>query len=342
MTAAKTHHYRPSVEKIPLLEKEKAPEYTPPTKGVLSVLPASWVPYAELIRFDKPFGTFITQISQVMGLLYASSLLPASDLPLSLIASRTAQFGLWAFFMRSGVGCCWNDIVDRDLDALTPRCRNRPMARKAISLPSALTFLAVLTSLAFAAVWSMGTECVLVGAAMLTLSFIYPLGKRFTDFPQLILGSTFGMGIILGAYSVPGFVRTNKKEELMVATWCLAGALALLIAFNDVVYARADIADDIKSGVRGMAVKFRHHLGTLLGVMASSVVGLLVVVGREAGLGWCYYVFAVGGTAVNLGMVVGVVQRHEEVKVLPRVCFAATLLSINGGFVVEALLERRV
>src|SRR5258707_6618866 len=51
-----------------------------------------------------------------------------------------ALFFVGAFAMR-GAGCTWNDITDRDLDALVERTRSRPIPAGQVSVPPAAAFL---------------------------------------------------------------------------------------------------------------------------------------------------------------------------------------------------------
>lgn len=56
-------------------------------------------------------------------------------------------FGVGTVLMR-GVGCTINDIVDRKNDLHVARTKNRPIATGQVSLPKALAFLTVQSSLA--------------------------------------------------------------------------------------------------------------------------------------------------------------------------------------------------
>ena len=54
------------------------PAYQPPQTGFLSYLPATWVPYAELIRVTKPCGTYYFYYPFLFGTLFAACLSPAT------------------------------------------------------------------------------------------------------------------------------------------------------------------------------------------------------------------------------------------------------------------------
>ena len=46
--------------------------YTSPTSGLLSKIPRSWVPYAELVRLDKPAGTYYLFFPCLLSTLMAA------------------------------------------------------------------------------------------------------------------------------------------------------------------------------------------------------------------------------------------------------------------------------
>ena len=53
-----------------------------------------------------------------------------------------ALFWVGALLMR-GAGCTWNDILDRDLDAMVARTRDRPLPAGEITVRNALIWFAI-------------------------------------------------------------------------------------------------------------------------------------------------------------------------------------------------------
>src|ERR1700723_3731409 len=95
-------------------------------------------PYLRLARFDRPIGSWLL----LMPCWWSAALAAG-------VAHTTRQFPLTmvllvvgAFVMR-GAGCTWNDITDRDLDALVERPRSRPIPAGQVSVPQATAFLVV-------------------------------------------------------------------------------------------------------------------------------------------------------------------------------------------------------
>lgn len=275
---------------------EKDQEYVPPATGILSTLPSSWVPYAELIRLHQPHGIYLVAFPHLIGLMYASSVL-AEPVPLSALGRRVAVLMVWTFFMRSA-GCAWNDTIDQNFDRKTARCRHRPIARGAIStaqghLCSLLLALAALAPLRLC----LAPGCTGAALVSLALATLYPFGKRVTDFAQVLLGAALASTVPLAAYAAG---LPALSPPFAGPTLCLAAAVVLLVVFYDTLYARADTADDLRSGVKGMAVRYRHNLAGLLVALTVSVAALLVALGVVVGMGEYYYAFAVAGLAGSL------------------------------------------
>ncbi|KAG9258405.1 UbiA prenyltransferase family-domain-containing protein [Emericellopsis atlantica] len=329
---------KPVSEKTALVDnRNDTSGYQVPTKGILSKLPASWVPYAELIRLEQPHGNYMIYFPHIVGLMYATAIRPT---PVSVLVHRAGIFAIWTFFMR-GAGCAWNDNVDQEFDRKTARCRVRPIARGAVSTTQGHIFTLLLVLAGFASIATLPIECTYVGIGTTILSTIYPFGKRFTNFAQVILGSTLASTIALSAYSI-GLPALNS--HYIIPTLCLSATIMLLVVFYDVVYARQDTADDLKSGVKGMAVRFRNHLEGLFAVITISIAGFLTTLGGMVGMGHWYYVFSVGG--LTFGLVSMIALTHWQL--LPSwagksgYAYAFAILSLLTGFIVEYCVKDNV
>jgi hypothetical protein len=107
------------------------PTYTLPTKGILSKLPPSWVPFAELSRIEKPGGLYGFYMAYLIGLGYGACLVTPTVQPAHL-AQIAGVLLVYNVFLR-GAACTVNDILDRDYDRQVARCKNRPIARRAVT-----------------------------------------------------------------------------------------------------------------------------------------------------------------------------------------------------------------
>src|SRR5215472_4901523 len=158
-----------------------------------SVAPAWSRPYLRLARLDRPIGSWLL-------------LLPCWwSAALAAIAARTAGpslihialFFIGAFAMR-GAGCTWNDIVDRDLDAAVERTRSRPIPSGQVSVAQAALFLLLLALVGLGVLITFNGFTVALGIASLAIVAVYPFMKRFTYWPQVVLGLAFSWGAVMG------------------------------------------------------------------------------------------------------------------------------------------------
>jgi hypothetical protein len=124
-----------------LSERATAPEAE--NTWVDRVLPSSAVPYAKLVRLDRPIGSALLAWPCFWSIALAAD---AGSLP---DATTLGLFGVGAFLLR-GAGCTVNDLWDRDIDGKVARTRNRPIASGAISVPKAVAFLVAQLGLGWA------------------------------------------------------------------------------------------------------------------------------------------------------------------------------------------------
>ena len=125
---------------------------------------------------------------------------PAGALPDLYILSL---FGAGSLLLR-GAGCTVNDLLDRDIDKIVARTRNRPIASGAITPLSALVFLGGQLSAGLVILLQLNDFSKVLGASSLALVAAYPLMKRVTNWPQAFLGLTFNWGALLGWAAVHG------------------------------------------------------------------------------------------------------------------------------------------
>ncbi|KAF3766658.1 putative UbiA family prenyltransferase, partial [Cryphonectria parasitica EP155] len=301
--------------------------YTPPTKGILSKLPSSWVPYAQLSRIEKPGGLYGFYMAYVIGLGYGACLLTPAVAPSSL-ASTAAILLVYNVFLR-GAACTVNDILDREYDRRVARCRHRPVARGAVTPAQGYIWYAAQTVGAGAAIACLPNPLLALGYAVpiqLVVS-LYPLCKRFTDFPQLVLSAPIAGGVLMAAASV-------GLDPFDMSSLAIAGATASLTLSHyiwttifDYVNACQDTPDDVKAGVRSMAVRY-HNTTAFISTLGAAQVACLAVTGVLGGFSPIYWVGAVGGNAMWLTIMARTVKRSR-----PDVCgwwFAWGGLIVSG------------
>ncbi|KAI1169889.1 UbiA-domain-containing protein [Nemania sp. FL0916] len=310
------------------------PPWTPPVKGVLSKLPLSLVPYAELSRIEKPGGLYGFYMAYLIGLGYGACL--ATPGPgLGLLAVTAGNLLVYNVFLR-GAACTVNDILDRDYDRQVARCKNRPVARGAVTPSQAYVWYGLQTLGAGAAIAFLPNPLTMLAYAVpiqLVVS-LYPLGKRFTDFPQLILSAPIAGGVLMSAAAIG--VDPFVTPATAVATASLFMSHYIWTTIFDYVNACQDTTDDIKAGVRSMAVLYQNT-DAFISVMGAAQVGCLIATGVLAGFSPIYFIGAAGGNALWLAAMVKTVKRSR-----PDICawwFSWGGLLVSGTTALALLAE---
>ncbi|KAI0424433.1 UbiA prenyltransferase family-domain-containing protein [Xylaria sp. FL1042] len=313
---------------------EKHPPWTPPVKGVLSKIPMSLVPYAELSRIEKPGGLYGFYMAYLIGLSYGACI--ATPGPgLAFVAITAGKLLVYNVFLR-GAACTVNDILDREYDRQVARCRNRPVARGAVTPSQAYVWYGLQTLGAGAAIATLPNPLTMLAYAIpiqLVVS-LYPLGKRFTDFPQLILSAPIAGGVLMAAAAIG--VNPFVTPTIAAATASLFMSHYIWTTIFDYVNACQDTADDIKAGVRSMAVIYQDT-DAFISVMGAAQVGCLIATGVLAGFSPIYFIGAAGGNALWLAAMVKTVKRSR-----PDICgwwFAWGGLLVSGTTVLALLAE---
>jgi 4-hydroxybenzoate polyprenyltransferase len=286
-------------------------------KFYLSQIYARYEAYIQITRLNKPIGILLLLWPTLWALWIASEGVPEF---FHLIA-----FILGVVLTRSA-GCVINDFFDRNYDGRVQRTSKRPLVTgalkpvQAIYLFLILSLLALLVAIALAI--STGSLLVLYFAAVSALLFsIYPLMKRFTHLPQVVLGMAFAMSVLM-AYVVV------KNKLPPIEAWILYIGVVLWATFYDTMYALVDKADDVKVGVKSTAILFGEMYRLILGIIFVVVILSLLIVGDDAKLGMPFYI------ALGIASVLGGYQFFLIHDRKPEWCFRAFLNSNWFGAVV--------
>ena len=276
------------------------PAYTPPTSGVLSLLPSSWVPYAELVRIDKPTGSYYLYFPCLFSTLMAAPMAVPMASPGSVIGTSLLFF-TGALIMR-GAGCTINDLWDRNLDPHVARTRLRPIARKAVTPFQGLVFTGFQLLAGLGILLQFPAQCFFYAAPSLLFVAAYPLAKRVTYYPQFVLGLTFSWGAIMG-FPALGIDLLSNTSALSAAGLLYASNIAWTVLY-DMIYAHMDIKDDAKAGIKSIALKHDQQTKQVLTGLAITQVGLLAGAGMAAGAGPAFFIGSCGGALLTLGIMI--------------------------------------
>ena len=275
--------------------------------------PARWGLYLDLIRWNRPAGSYLLLWPTLSALWLAAGGFPGWHL--------AAVFTLGTFLMRSA-GCAVNDVADRDFDKHVKRTAQRPVTSGAVSPREALGLSALLALLAFALVLTTNAATVRWSVAALAVSIAYPFTKRFFAMPQAVLGVAFSFGIPMAFAAVQNGVPA-------LAWWLLAGNLFWVLAY-DTEYAMVDRDDDLLIGIQTSAITLGRF--DVAGVMAfyAAYLAVWAGIGAQLGLGWPYFVGLMAAALIALWHYTLIRDRSREG------CFRAFRLNHWIGFVVFA------
>ncbi|XP_023143909.1 4-hydroxybenzoate polyprenyltransferase, mitochondrial [Amphiprion ocellaris] len=243
--------------------------------SIVNSAPAHVQPYLRLMRLDKPIGTWLLYLPCTWSIALAAE--PGQLPHLGMLT----LFGVGSLVMR-GAGCTINDMWDKDFDKKVSRTATRPVASGEISQMQALVFLGGQLSLGLGVLLCLNYYSIALGASSLLLVITYPLMKRITYWPQLMLGLVFNWGTLLGWSAVKGSCDWSICLPLY-----LSGVMWTLM--YDTIYAHQDKEDDIKVGVKSTALKFQEQTKPWLSGFSVAMMSGLVVAGINANQTLPYY-----------------------------------------------------
>ncbi|MFK8018115.1 MAG: 4-hydroxybenzoate octaprenyltransferase [Gammaproteobacteria bacterium] len=269
-----------------------------PKRGIAQTVDA----YLRLIRFDRPIGTLLLLWPTLWALWIAGSGHPNPHV--------FVVFVLGVVVMRSA-GCAINDYADRHIDGSVARTSARPLAAGEIRPGEALMVFFLLLAVALALVVTLSGFVVKLAMIGAVLAATYPFFKRFTNLPQLYLGAAFGWGIPMAFAAQTGAIPS--------VAWVLFGANIVWATAYDTMYAMTDREDDLRIGVKSTAVLLGRFDRVAVALMQALALGLLMVAGKLAGMGFWYW--------IGLGLAAGTSlwQQFLIRERKPAACFAAFL-----------------
>lgn len=226
------------------------------------LLPQAFLPYAQLMRLDRPIGWWLLLLPCWWGLFLAQSA-QGGGLPNLWFAFL---FLLGAIIMR-GAGCTLNDIVDRNYDGLVARTKGRPIPSGRVSVKQAFIFLVSQCLLGLVILLQFNFYTILLASASLLIVAIYPFMKRVTHWPQLVLGLAFNWGALVGWSAVQGSLAWPPLVLYLGGIFWTLG--------YDTIYAHQDKEDDVLIGVKSTALQFGENTrGWLIGFFVLALVSI--------------------------------------------------------------------
>ena len=286
------------------------------------VHPRTW-DFVQLMRLEKPIGIYLLLWPTLWALWVASKGVP--DLKWLLI------FVLGTLFMRAA-GCVINDYADRHFDGHVARTRGRPLADGRVTPREALILFAVLVALSFVLVLFTNLTTILLSFGGLALAACYPFMKRYTYYPQVVLGAAFSWGMPMAFSAVTGELPPPEA-------WLLYIANLLWTVAYDTYYAMTDREDDLKIGVKSTAILFGEADRLIILTLQGLALLCLAMAGARFSLG-IWFLLGLLGAAACFAWEFWSTRGRE-----PQACFAAFLhnhwagLAILLGIIVDYALR---
>jgi 4-hydroxybenzoate polyprenyltransferase len=275
------------------------------TRKLLDLLPETGQKlrlYLQLIRFDKPIGTYLLMWPALWALAIAGEGSPDGWVLFVFICG--------VFLMRSA-GCAINDYADREIDLHVERTRERALTSGKITPREALAVFAVLGLLAFALVLSLNSLTIWLSFGGIVLAASYPFMKRYHYLPQVHMGVAFG-------WSVP-MAYAAQTGSLPKMAWLLYVATVVWAVAYDTIYSMVDREDDLKIGVKSTAILFGDYDRLLIGLLQGLFLLAMLLVGIDLGFSIIYFV------ALLLASLLLIFQQFLINDRVPEHCFIAFL-----------------
>ena len=236
-------------------------------KSLNRLNPRAW-DFIQLTRMDKPIGIYLLLWPTLWALWIAAKGVPS--------LSNLLIFVFGVILTRAG-GCVINDFADRKVDGHVKRTEQRPLVSGKISGKEALVFFALLMGISFLLVLCTNAPTIWLSFGGLALAASYPFMKRYTYYPQVVLGAAFSWG--------KPMAFTAETGSLPAAAWLLYIANLLWTVGYDTYYAMTDREDDLKIGVKSTAILFGDADRVIILTLQGLALGCLLLAGAHFELG---------------------------------------------------------
>lgn len=240
-------------------------------KSLNRLNPRAW-DFIQLTRMDKPIGIYLLLWPTLWALWVAAKGVPS--------LSNLLIFVFGVILTRAG-GCVINDFADRKVDGHVKRTVQRPLVSGKISSKEALVFFALLIGISFLLVLCTNAPTIALSFGGLALAASYPFMKRYTYYPQVVLGAAFSWGMPMAF--------TAETGSLPAAAWLLYIANLLWTVGYDTYYAMTDRDDDLKIGVKSTAILFGDADRIIILSLQGLALGCLLLAGAQFELGGWFH-----------------------------------------------------
>ncbi|KAJ7931816.1 UbiA prenyltransferase [Mycena leptocephala] len=232
----------------------------------------------ELCRLHNNIGFWVVWLPSAWSIAMAYHSLPeitGSDALMTGALYVPLCFGIKSLIMTI------DDILDHDIDGVVARTKNRALPRGAISLGRAWLFFTIQVVLGvYLATQCLGETALYISMTVWPLYIIYPTCKRWTYLAPIPLGIMFNVGVFMGWADLNR--SGNIPWEILGPIYI--GACSWTVTY-ETVYQHQDKQDDVKIGLKSLAILCGRHTIPICTITGSTFVALLVYGGMLNGQG---------------------------------------------------------
>ena len=281
---------------------------------------------ADFVALTKPRIIELLLVTTVPTMVVAAGELP----PLGLTTATVIGGALAA-----GGANAINMYLDRDIDRLMERTRDRPLVTGKVAPGQALAFAVTIEVAAFALLWMLVNplSAVLAVAACLFYVFVYTVWLKRRSPANIVIGGAAGaVPVLIGWAAATGELSWDALVLFaIVFFWTPPHFWALAIKYRDDYASAAIPMRPVVEGQQRTAWRI---------LVYTVVVGVLVVAfGVVATMSWLYWGTAVLLSAAFIGYAVGLVREMDQVRSAQRSVrlFRFSITHLTVLFVVMAV-----
>ncbi len=159
-----------------------------------------------------------------------------------------------------------NRYLDRDIDALNPRTKNRPSVDGRVNEGQMIVFILINAFIFIVTAYFINDLAFKLSVPILFVLGIYTLFKRFSALAHIILGISLGLAPIAGAIAVTNSIPLWAIYLSIGVTFWVAG-FDLLYSLQDMEFDRAHNLHSIPAKLgakKTLALAFAFHIITTL------------------------------------------------------------------------------
>jgi len=199
------------------------------------------------------FKTKLANLSELV--MFQHSIFSLPFIFIAMIVASSGWFGWRLFFLgiisaisARNFAMGVNRYLDRDIDILNPRTKNRPSVDGRVSTATMIAFIVINAIVFIGVAYIINDLAFKLSIPILIILGGYTLFKRFSSMAHLILGLSLGLAPIAGVVAVSG--------EITIWSIYLAIGVLFWVAGFDLLYSLQDIEFDRANNLHSIPSKF--------------------------------------------------------------------------------------